>query len=463
VAGAYWIHLVSQSDEMPSPTSHEIFGEEWQLWNGERKITHPSDRALYSIFQDPQTDMWWRREGHISAEARDAIDHDATEETMKNLSAPRRKYVTKAASENYGIGKTLVEWKHQTDAKCPRCLQSVETSLHVQQCHGYAAEVVFKKCMATVQEFLAKEQTRPDLQDAIVQCLTKWRARKPILLVEYQTDIQEVIRQQHMIGWLDMLECLPAKGWQQLQRQYYHEQEVRKSSRKWIQGLLGQLQLLGQKMWKHRCEIKANVTRPQEQEHIELMHDEIESQFVQGNDELLPGDKSILEYNILNLLQRSLAYKKGWLTRIWAARQRARRVATRNDELIVQSKEGNQIIQWMKTHRDRPKWKEKAQSRGQEDEVMEDATPPVEGFISDQEYLRSSVGEEMQWRSAEQPELQDVDMSDQMQESESHATDEQEGTPIGKYHCQFQLCQTPDRFEGSVMVQNTSYLYSHRQ
>jgi hypothetical protein len=445
IAGAYWIHLVSRNEVMPTPKVHEIFGEEWQLWNGDQKISHPSNQALYSIFQDPQTDMWWRREGHISAEAREVIDHEATAEVMLSLSAPNRKYVTKTASENYGIGKTLVEWKHQTDPKCPRCQQRVETSGHVQQCQGYAAEAVFQKSIGNVEEFLVKEQTRPDLQDAVVQCLTKWRAQKPIRLAEYQSDVQEVIRQQHTIGWLDMLECLPAKGWRQLQQQYYQEHATRKSSKKWIRGLLQQLHHLGRKMWKHRCDVKANITKPQEHEHVELMHDEIERQFVQGSDELLPGDKSILDYSILSLLQRSLAYKKGWLARVWAARQRARRMASRDDTLIVQSSEARRIAHWMKTHRDRPKWKEKIQQKKGSDEEMEDTAPAMEEYIDDQEYLRPIIGEDIRWRPGEQLVLQDVEMCDQPYTTGSQQPDALQENPRGEYHCHFQLCQSPDR------------------
>jgi hypothetical protein len=296
--------------------------------------------------------MWWRREGHISATAHDNIDHDAIEDTMISLNAAQRKYVTKTASENYGIGTTLVLWKHQQDAKCPRCPHPTETSTHVQQCEGYSANQVFQKNLLQVEEFLQAEATRPDLQDAIIQCLKKWRAKEPIHLNDYQPDVQEVIQHQHSIGWLDMMECLPAKGWRQLQQKYYNEHGIRKSSRKWIKGVLRQLHQLGHKQWKHRCEVKTNITCPQDNEHVELMHDEMEQQFIAGNDELLPGDKSLLDYSILNLMQRSLAYKKGWLTRIWAARQRAKRIAMHDDDIILQSKKAEHITKWMKLHKD---------------------------------------------------------------------------------------------------------------
>jgi hypothetical protein len=445
IAGAYWIHLVATSETMPVPRIHEVFGEEWQLWNGDFKISNPADQTLYSIFQDPQTDMWWRREGHISAAAHEVIDYSATEEAMCSLNASQRKYVTKSASENYGVGQTLLEWKHQSDAKCPRCRQLVETSKHVQQCQGYSADAVFQKSIDKVQEFLIAEQTRPDLQDAIIQCLRKWRAREPIHLAEYQPDVQAVIRQQHTIGWLDMMECLPAKGWQQLQRRYYEEHQLRKSSKKWINGVLRQLFLLGHKQWKHQCEVKVNITRPQEQEHVDLMHDEIEQQFVQGSEDLLPGDKSILDYSILNLMQRSLAYKKGWLTRIWAARQRATRIAMRNDEMLVQSREAARIVQWMKTHKDKPRWKERKRQSTISDTAMEEAPTDIDNYVNDHEYLRSSVDEEVKQCEDATSSRNDVEMEERVNHRSDQSPEGHQGSPKGKYYYHFHLCASSDR------------------
>jgi hypothetical protein len=153
---------------------------------------------------------------------------------MNGLNAPLRKYITKSASENYGVGTTLVEWKHQDNAVCPRCSHQMETPTHVQRCDGYSAGKVFQKSIDKLEEFLTEEETRPNLQDAIIQCIKKWRAGETIRLMEYQDDIQQVIQQQHSIGWLDMMEGLPAKEWQVLQRRFYNEQGLRKSSKRWI-------------------------------------------------------------------------------------------------------------------------------------------------------------------------------------------------------------------------------------
>jgi hypothetical protein len=125
------------------------------------------------------------------------------------------------------------------------------------------------------------------------------------------------------------------------------------------------------------------------------MHDEIEEQFVMGGEDLLPGDRSILDYSILNLLRRSLAYKKGWLTRIWAARQRAQRIAMGDDEIIVQTKEAECLSKWMTQHKDRPKRKIRRQRRTIDDDVMEETEEQHNNFISDAEYLVENVSESM--------------------------------------------------------------------
>ena len=73
-----------------------------------------------------------------------------------------------------------------------------------------------------------------------------------------------------------------------------------------------------------------------------------------GKDELAPGDHDLLEYNILSLLDRSLTYRKGWVTRIWAARQRAQRIAKKDEELIPQTKEASLLYQWFRYHKEQP-------------------------------------------------------------------------------------------------------------
>jgi hypothetical protein len=149
------------------------------------------------------------------------------------------------------------------------------------------------------------------------------------------------------------------------------------------------------------------------------MHDEIEKQFVIGEEGLLPGDKTILNYSILHLLQRSLAYKKGWLTRIWSARQRAQWIAMNDDAIIVRSKEAERITNWMKLHKDRPKWTKRMLQKIIPDTVMEDTSTHDDRYIGDGEYLEASVSEDVRWQEeGKQPNEQDDRRMDRSKETQ---------------------------------------------
>jgi hypothetical protein len=263
--------------------------------------------------QEPYTIMWWIRHGQVSTEGHKLVDYDATADLMRQLKPSRKRYIPKTASEssNCGIGVTMQAWGFQDTAKCPRCSEEQETTTHVQQCSGYGADAVFGKSLLKLQAYLTDENTHPDLQDAIVTCLKKWRLKEPIQLQEFPTAMHVVIKDQHEIGWQQFLEGLPAKRWRTVQKHHYQEEEMCKSSRRWLRGLLLQLHRLGHRQGKHRCEVKEKSTRPTEQEQEDNLHKVIEEEYVRGAGSLMPGDRSLLNHNLVQLLNRTLAYKIG--------------------------------------------------------------------------------------------------------------------------------------------------------
>jgi hypothetical protein len=173
---------------------------------------------------------------------------------------------------------------------------------------------------------------------------------------------------------------------------------------------------MGHRQWRHRCDIKNTITKQDEQDHIDLLHTEIEQQFDLGTGNLPAGDCTLLSYNILHLLEKSLAYKKGWLARIWAARQRAHRIAERDDALIVQSKEASQVYQWCRRHKDQqthrkrrryteqdtaddpevepsPNQKRRCNNAGMQETESSDTDPTDLQYITDHEYCVQILAE----------------------------------------------------------------------
>ena len=345
LAKRYWHHLQCSNLDTaaPTPVCHHIHGEQWQIWAGTTKLTHPSTTDLYNTICDPITQQWWVRNEHTSEQADSLIDWPATKMIMQQLPTNHRRWVTKHASENCGVGTTLVEWKQQQDPSCPRCDQP-ETTEHVMCCTGYEANDVWDKSIDKLQNYLTDTNTRPEISDAILHCLNQWRTSSPIILNRFPTDIQIAVKHQQAIGWLDLLESLPSRQWRTLQHQYYRQQNLRKSSNRWCKGLLSHLHYMAYAQWKHRNHIKHNVRKPRDTVALALIHNEITTQLVRGFNDLPIGDANRFQVCSAALFAKSVPYKLAWIKNLLTARQRAERIARDDAEWKQQSQQQSLIL-----------------------------------------------------------------------------------------------------------------------
>jgi len=355
LAKGFWRHkCVHNNGFIPHPPNIPIFGEGWQLWQGDSKVAHPNSHALYHInIQDPITQQWWVRNGHIPATTVATIDWDSTGTSIKKLPLPRRRWITKTASSNCGIGETLVTWKHQTDSTCPRCTQSEDTT-HVYRCTGHNASDLWNESIDTLRTSLTKLRTSPKIQEALIDCLSKWRRNDPIIITDYPPGLRQLITEQQTIGWQQLLEGLPHKLWKKLQHRYYKYHNIRKSSNKWINEVMKQIHNLAWTQWNHRNHIKHNVSKPHQTAANTRLNRAIRKEYLTGTRHLMPGDKTHLRINLLTLLTRPLAYRKAWLIAVTHARQRGQRLDTGQEEEHQFSHEISSLFQWMKGRPLRP-------------------------------------------------------------------------------------------------------------
>jgi len=354
LAKSFWRHkCIHNNGNIPQPPHIPIYGEGWQLWQGDRKMAHPNSHELYHTIQDPITQQWWVRNGHIPATTVHTIDWEATGTSTKKLPLPRRRWITKTASSNCGIGETLVSWKKQTSSTCPRCTQS-ENTTHVYQCLGHDASTVWQESIETLRTTLTKLRTSPKIHDALIDCITKWRHGTPIIVNDYPHSLQQLIREQQTIGWQQLLEGLPHKLWKKLQRQYYQYHNIRKSCNKWMDIVMQQLHHLAWKQWQHRNHIKHNIVKPTQLAANTRLNRAIRKEYLTGTKHLMPGDKTHLRINLLTLLTRPLAYRKAWLIAVTHARQRGKRLDTGQNEEHQFSQEISSLFRWMKGRPLRP-------------------------------------------------------------------------------------------------------------
>jgi len=158
-AKQHWAYLFKCLPCLESPHL-SIHNEGWTLWNGASKIISPSRPNLYGLIMDPVTQMWWVRHKRFPLEAKETIDWKACLDGMPVLKPSRRRWITKHASANCGVGTTLVKWKYQDDDKCPRCNASEDTA-HVLRCQPKGANEIWSESMAKLTTYLVESRTHP--------------------------------------------------------------------------------------------------------------------------------------------------------------------------------------------------------------------------------------------------------------------------------------------------------------
>ena len=268
---------------------------------------------------------------------------------MKSLPLNRRKWVTKHASENCGVGTTLVKWKMADVATCPRCLHPSETTAHIQRCNGHGALDLWNKSLEQLRKYLEKELTHPGIiKEAILYGLTRWRDNRKVDFLRFPNPVRRAVPDQTKIGWLVLMEGAAARSWQVIQLQCYKRRRIRKSGRKWIKGLLVKLHHMAWKQWNHRNKIKATITEPHEARADALLNQEITHILTTQMHEMSPADKHSLNRNLIELLNKSEESQRAWLLNASTARQQFLRTQQQNAELVAHSKETSRPIRHFK-------------------------------------------------------------------------------------------------------------------
>jgi hypothetical protein len=269
---------------------------------------------------------------------------------MAKLKPSRRRWITKHASENCGVGKTLVEWKQQTDALCPRCDEEEDTT-HVLRCQGTGACAVWNKSMLDLTSYLSKSHTMPAIQHAIITCLQRWRKGEPLCLDGLDLGVQQTVINQNLIGWKNLLEGLPSKGWYNLQAGYYSEEGEDRSTTKWMTGLLLKLNNLGYNQWDHRNEVKHNTVQPRHKLMEAKLDWEITQLLLQGRGSLPAHHRHHFRHSLTTLLAKPLDYRQAWLQNVLAAKDCQEKIRTRNMEATLKTGRQHLITNWTRTGR----------------------------------------------------------------------------------------------------------------
>ena len=136
--------------------------------------------------------------------------------------------------------------------------------------------------------------TDPQIVTSVIECLNRWRAG-PELREFLPT---HPAHHQSILGWYPMLLGQISVHWKATQATYLKSINSRQSPRRWTVQFLTQILQISWDMWTHRNGFKHGSTGPDQQQLKERLQEEIEEEYEQGTDDLLPRDQHWLKKDL---------------------------------------------------------------------------------------------------------------------------------------------------------------------
>ena len=206
--------------------------------------------------------------------------------------------------------------------RCPCCTINVETATHVLLCPEAGRTEAFMLGTNTLELWLEKADTDPDLTESIVDYVRK---RGTSTMEEATSEAPPRFRQmalsQDKIGWRRFLEGMISTEITAIQRQYMAVNGSRISLDKWCTGLITRLLEITHGQWIYRNYVVHDpVSGTLATAKKEELLAEIERQRELSDTGLLEEDKYLAEVNLEDMATSSGERQHYWLLAIQTAR-----------------------------------------------------------------------------------------------------------------------------------------------
>lgn len=201
------------------PRHYLLKHDPWSLWYNNHKLVKNVKETLYNIVHSVEARVYWTDKEKIENQCFDYLNWDAIGLAMKSQGRPKCLFISKQTVGMCGVGKFMKIWKQRDSDKCPRC-EASEDAAHVLTCSGAGADAVWDNSLKNLEEWMIVNQTDPDIQEAILKSLHKWRTDDVDSLPIHES-IRVAMDQQNDIGWQALLEGWAAMEWEFVQQDYY--------------------------------------------------------------------------------------------------------------------------------------------------------------------------------------------------------------------------------------------------
>ena len=174
-----------------------------------------------------------------------------------------------------------------------------------------------------MKEWLDSHNSCPDLSKLIVATMQGWKAKAPIKYTpEYDFDgMERLIDCQNKIGWRSFWDGCLSHEWGAIQQTYLTWTKSKQTGKRWVAGLIRQLWEVEKAAWLHRNSVLHDTPLADIMCGTLSLDRSLRTEFTLGFIGLPPLIQVVLPKDIGQVIEGTVAERKGWLVLIRTARE----------------------------------------------------------------------------------------------------------------------------------------------
>ena len=215
---------------------------------------------LIDRFYRREIEQYLRNKLNISSENTD-IDWNRMDKYLRNNHRNIGK-ISKIIHNQINTFKVCYRWGTSDTPLCPNCSIEDETIEHIFRCPNSLMQTVRNDGIRDVMKIMTNLKTDPQLLNVIHMILTSFATDYPIKFPPLHAHpksmhIQQLLKSQKNIGWLNFHKGLVSTKFGEIQAFYYKQIKAHKTLNvdRWNNSLLSALLDYSRKLWRHRCNI----------------------------------------------------------------------------------------------------------------------------------------------------------------------------------------------------------------
>ena len=288
-------------------------------------VSSAEKEILTNLAREP-LQKYWLDKCEIGGPYRQLINWKSFRSATGRIPLHRQHFITNWMSRMTLVGSTARVRKIGHQYRCPRCNAWNETHAHVITCIQPQARRLRNTLLDSLKIWFQTNDTHPEIASNLYTILYEWSRRPSSFRLPfiYTADniLMRTIRNQHDVGWYNMLLGMQLQGWADIQDSYYRSiPNCQKTGNSWASKLQFELWGIVWDMWQHRQEVRREAPTADDIVMQEEAREAAISELRTGLGPLPPLYTIYFSISRVKLLEKSSTDLRAWLRVIRGARE----------------------------------------------------------------------------------------------------------------------------------------------